>query len=132
MQTDNEILQQRVRQRLRKMQRFFIHLLVMVGGSMAFGIAAENSDTLNNYAIIIIPALVLSFIAHALWLAYHTAADRMMQQEMSQQQFAGYDKPKRKRHLEERLLETADGEIYEVVGDEDQPLNETTTSSYSG
>jgi hypothetical protein len=125
MQIEDQSIQQRVNQRLSKMRRFFIHLMFMIGGTIAFGVAGNYSDALNDYAGIVIPLLIFSFIAHAVWFGYTEAADRMIQEELARHQYMDSDnREKPKRSVPDRLIETLDGEVLEVI---DEPADNDST-----
>lgn len=104
--SDNAV-ESRVSSRLLRVKRFFVHLIVTLVVAVGLTAASARGWVANEAADALIPAAILIFVAHALWLAYQEATYMIVQQETGDD---WDEKPKR----DTRLAVGDDGELVEI------------------
>jgi hypothetical protein len=101
---------------LLRIKRLFVHLVATLVIAVGMTVAAQRFDVPKSAAEVVIPAAVLLFIAHALWLMYREGQQFIIRQEIERERADAEmdEKPKR----EERLALGDDGELIEITDDE--------------
>lgn len=121
---DDEV-RQRVRNRLTRIKRFFLHLVVTIIACLALTLGI-NQFGLSRSLEPAIPILVLLYIAHAISLGYQETVSFIVQQEMGRVERSDdisiEEKPKRG----QALVLGDDGELEEVL---ERPTHETRQRS---
>ncbi|MBZ0287243.1 MAG: hypothetical protein K8I30_06485 [Anaerolineae bacterium] len=103
--------QDRLQKRLNRMRRVFIHLVLTLIIVLSITWAVEQTHvprSLEN----IVPAAVLLFIAHALWVVYQESSAFIVHQEM---QRAGYDEDAREKPKRGAFTIDDEGELVEIM-----------------
>ncbi len=109
---DENAVQERVTRRLNRYKRLLAHLLITL-------VLVAILSWANFQVNILVPAVVLLFIAHALWVAvYQEAKETIIHQEMERARqsapAAFAEKPKREQHFSLK----SDGELVEITDEE--------------
>lgn len=132
--SDYDTIHERAAKRIARIKRLFIHLMVTVGLAIGITVAVDRLGAHRNFEDIMLPATIILFVAHAVWLMATEASNYALLVEMMRAQQQPPAKQKRKRQLPERLI-ASDGEVLEIVSDESEPAQQTcsiTTSSTDG
>ncbi len=122
---DENVIRERAAKRLSRFRRLIVHLglTVVIALGLTFAI---DQFRLPRVVEVVIPLAVLLFIAHAFWLMYVAARDRITEQEFERERQrradrarAAVSKPKRAQHFSL----SDDGELVQV---DDSPEYEKT------
>jgi hypothetical protein len=102
-------LSERVHHRLWRLRRLVIHLVITLILAVSMSLILEQPNA-PEVLETLIPAVVLVFIAHALWFSYQEAQRYIVQQESNREEAGLSEKPKRG----VRMSLSDDGELIEL------------------
>jgi hypothetical protein len=113
MMTQHYSSHDRLRKRLNRMRRVFIHLVLtlIIALSITWSVEQMNAPrSIEN----LVPVAVLLFIAHALWVTYQESSAFIVHQEM---QRTGYDEDMSEKPKRGAFTIDDEGELVEIVDD---------------
>ncbi len=108
----------RISRRLLRVKCFLVHLIATIVIAVGMTAAADRSLISKAAVDVVIPAAILVFIAHALWITYQESTDLIVRQEAGRADDDWDEKPKH----DGRLVLGDDGELVEIDPDDlDEP-----------
>jgi hypothetical protein len=113
-----DMVDKRIHRRLLKWKRLAVHLIFTFVIAIGLTIAIEGGNLSRDFEFVI-PAAVLLFIPHALWVSYGEMRNFIVRQEYERTGLSVDDTDEKPKHGS-RLMLDDDGELVEYIDIEDE------------